>query len=259
MHMQLNRVISRAASILLLGLLFTAQSNFAVQPLVLDQQQTNYSGGGLSARTLPGYTVWQTFTAGRSGILSRIEMGFFNPISGKGELRIYEGEGTAGRLLSSSSVEVTSKGSLEPNWNSWTIRVPIHRGSRYTFEFVPDATTMPDPFGVCLPRLDNPYLGGHMGISDPSGVYPQSYDALFRTFVVPVEFLSIRSSEVEVCWDGDSGKSYLIQYRSTLTTNQWVNLSGVIKGTGKVECVQDKIPQGEPARFYRIEVVATEP
>jgi hypothetical protein len=47
----------------------------------VDQQQLVYDGG-TSARTLPGYTVWQSFTAGLTGTLAEIDMGFFNDMSG---------------------------------------------------------------------------------------------------------------------------------------------------------------------------------
>src|SRR5262249_54228646 len=73
--------------------------------VVLDQQQLTYNGG-MSARTLPGYTVWQSFTAGASGTLVEIDMGFFNSMAGDGRLRIYSGEGTTGALLQTLSVSV---------------------------------------------------------------------------------------------------------------------------------------------------------
>src|SRR5215472_6102283 len=69
----------------------------------LDQEQLLYNGG-MSARTLPGYTVWQSFTAGVSGTLTQIDMGFFNNMSGDGVLRVYVGSGTAGAVLQTLNV-----------------------------------------------------------------------------------------------------------------------------------------------------------
>src|SRR5262245_50719091 len=86
----------------------------------LDQQQLLYNGG-MSARTLPGYTVWQSFTAGLSGTLTQIDMGFFNSMSGDGVLRVYAGSGTQGPLLQTLTVPVTGITQSPPTWNSWTV------------------------------------------------------------------------------------------------------------------------------------------
>ncbi len=147
----------------------------------LDQQQLNYDGG-MSARTLPGYTVWQSFTAGISGTLTQIDMGFFNSMSGDGVLRIYSGAGTTGAVLQTLNVSVVGITQSPPTWNSWTVSVPITSGLQYTFELTPNASTLPDPYGVCLSDGD-PYVGGELGINDPSGSYGTPFDAVFRTWV----------------------------------------------------------------------------
>jgi len=41
--------------------------------VILDQEQVRYDGG-TSARTQLGYTVWQSFTAGKTGTLVQIDM-----------------------------------------------------------------------------------------------------------------------------------------------------------------------------------------
>ena len=147
----------------------------------LDQEQLVYNGG-MSARTLPGYTVWQSFTAGVSGTLTQIDMGFFNDMSGDGVLRIYAGSGTAGALLQTLTVPVIGVTQSPVTWNSWTVDVPLTAGLQYAFELTPNPSTLPDPYGVCVGAPD-PYPGGALGINDPSGTYPTEFDAVFRTWV----------------------------------------------------------------------------
>lgn len=146
---------------------------------ILDQEQPLFNSG-TSARTLPGYTVWQSFTAGHTGTLSEIDMGFFLECNGDGTLRVYSGEGTAGALLQSVAVPVIGHNQVL-TWNAWGVSVPITAGSEYTFELTPDASTLPDPYGVCT-GANNPYAGGIMGLN-PGGIANTPYDMTFRTYV----------------------------------------------------------------------------
>lgn len=148
---------------------------------VLDQEQTLYNGG-TSARTLPGYTVWQSFTAGYTGTHSQIDMGFFNDMSGDGTLRIYEGRGTHGALMQTLAVPVIGITQRDPTWNQWGVSAPVTAGVEYTFEFTPNPNTLPDPYGVCI-GTPNPYPRGVFGLNDPSGSYETDFDMVFRTYV----------------------------------------------------------------------------
>jgi hypothetical protein len=147
----------------------------------LDQQQRVYDGG-TSARTLPGYTVWQSFTPSVSGTLTEIDMGFFNEMSGSGQLQVLSGDGTAGPVLQTLTVPVLGITRPGVTWNEWTVSVPVFAGSLYTFKFTPDAATLPDPYGVAI-GAGNPYARGVMGLDDPSGSYRTDFDLVFRTFV----------------------------------------------------------------------------
>ncbi len=63
--------------------------------------------------------------------------------------------------------------------------------------------------------------------------------------------LSIRFSEVELCWPTSAGRLYQLQYRSELTTNAWVSLYGTnIVGTSSTVCFPERLTQ--PQRFYRL-------
>ena len=66
-----------------------------------------------------------------------------------------------------------------------------------------------------------------------------------------VDGLSIRSSQVELRWFATNNVLYQIQYRSTLTTNQWTDLGPPIRGDGTCRALVDDIPQGRPQRSYR--------
>lgn len=142
---------------------------------VLDQSQTIYNGG-TSARTLPGYTEWQSFTAGLTGTLSEVDMGFFagnsatygTSYNGTGTLRLFDGSGNGGTQLSSQSVAVwalSTPGSAPVCWNDWKTNIQVVAGHQYTFDFTP-VSGLPDPYGVCVGsifqgnQLIAPYKGG---------------------------------------------------------------------------------------------------
>lgn len=74
----------------------------------------------------------------------------------------------------------------------------------------------------------------------------------FNGTVIPVgPRLSIRCSQVEVCWQSDSNKTYQLQYRSSLTTNLWADLGAAIQGDGTRKCIMDSVAEGQPQRYYR--------
>ena len=75
----------------------------------------------------------------------------------------------------------------------------------------------------------------------------------FNGTVSPQEpHLSIRCSAVELCWQSASNKTYQVQYRSSLTTNQWTDLDAPVQGNGTTTCIVDTVPIGQPQRFYRV-------
>jgi hypothetical protein len=90
---------SRVLMIMLCFLCLSPQTLMA-QCETPDQSQLVYNGG-MSARNLPQYSEWQDFTAGVTGTLCQIDIGYFNPMTGTGILNIYSGSGTGGALLQS--------------------------------------------------------------------------------------------------------------------------------------------------------------
>jgi hypothetical protein len=76
----------------------------------------------------------------------------------------------------------------------------------------------------------------------------------FNTPVALQPRLSIRCSEVELCWNSVSNATYRVEYRSDLTTNTWVSLRDCLLSSGTTTCITDKILLGQPQRFYQVVV-----
>jgi len=150
---------------------------------LLDQAQLVYNGG-LSARTLSGYSHWQSFTPSISGQLMQIDIGFFTKMRGDGTLALYSGKGIKGDLLCSVPVPVVA-GERGGSWNSYSLSAVVSAGRQYTFHFIPNPLTLPDPYGVCVGAKASLYTRGTFAIVDPSGEYTLSSQSVFRTYVIP--------------------------------------------------------------------------
>jgi len=86
-----------------------------------------------------------------------------------------------------------------------------------------------------------------VSIGRPGGIM---LDAV-QVFEAP-PLVTIRTSQVEVCWNSQSNDTYQVQYRSDLTTNLWASLVDCIRSTNSTSCVNDPIVVGQPQRFYRV-------
>ncbi len=62
--------------------------------------------------------------------------------------------------------------------------------------------------------------------------------------------LSIECSQVRICWESQTNRSYQLQYQSALTTNIWTDSGVPVPGTGATDCTEQ--PISEPRRFYRV-------
>jgi len=146
--------------------------------LQLDQSQTLYDAG-TSARNLPGYAYWQSFTAGVTGTLAQIDAGFFTYINGTGYWTVWEGEGTSGTMLDSQAVNIYCNGGN--CLLSFTENIPVTAGDVYTFQ-IRGGPGMPDPYGLQV-SVNDPYANGEMAFVDPSGTYITTFDWVFNTWV----------------------------------------------------------------------------
>ena len=88
------------------------------------------------------------------------------------------------------------------------------------------------------------------------GSYDDGFDFDDMTIAVPQQVLpprlSIRLSQVELCWDTTSNEVYQLQYRSSLTTNAWLPFGSTVTGNGLRYCTNDTILIGQPQRFYQL-------
>ena len=89
-----------------------------------------------------------------------------------------------------------------------------------------------------------------LGADRPNTFTHTNLVAIPLTFDPPVS--TIRVSEVEICWPSFLGRAYQVDYRSSLTSNTWTHLGNPILGNGSTNCISDKVPPGEPRRFYRV-------
>jgi hypothetical protein len=83
-----------------------------------------------------------------------------------------------------------------------------------------------------------------------TGSYADS-DVYQFTFELPPQ-VTIRTSQVEVCWSSQSNLTYQVQYSSDLTTNLWTSLEDCIRSINSTSCIYDPIVLGQPHRFYRV-------
>ena len=163
------------------------------QSQILDQSQLQYDAGQ-SARNLPGWSIWQSFTAGITGTLSQIDQGFVNPMTGTATLNIYTGNGTGGDLLYTDGVTISGTGIF---WSSFPIASPVDitAGQMYTFEVVPtQGGGLPDPYAVQVTWDTTSYPDGE----STAGI---GFDYVFRTFVtmtVGTETIQGSSSEINI-------------------------------------------------------------
>jgi hypothetical protein len=64
--------------------------------------------------------------------------------------------------------------------------------------------------------------------------------------------IDLHVTEVTICWESEAGSLYQVEYRSPGQDNTWIKLGQPVEGTGEKTCAVDRIPSGEPQRFYRV-------
>jgi hypothetical protein len=93
--------------------------------------------------------------------------------------------------------------------------------------------------------------------ANPSGLLVAD---LSGTAQVPGLVASIRVSQVEICWNTVSNVWCQLQYRSELTSNQWVPFTADwLLGDGSTVCTNDPVLPGQPTRFYRVGITNAVP
>ncbi len=151
-------------------------------PEVFDQVQDSPGSNALGANG-PG-VLWQSFTAGRSGTLSGVEVQISKypdvPV-GTLTMQVYEGVGLSGPLLATSTVEI---GELAQGEFTRVVRlnfssVSVLVGSAYTLQFT----------GPVFVRTATVAIPGATGIS---GGNARNY--WFRTSVTPIALINAQAT-----------------------------------------------------------------
>jgi len=130
----------------------------------LDQENTYWDTLG------SGVYGWQSFTAGITGKLTRIEIYYQDNISDTLTVNIYSGEGTGGALLHSDSMSV--KSGFSWNWLYLSTPIEIFADEKYTLEVEPGISS----FGTWAYGVEDVYKGGRANLDS-------QYDFAFRTYV----------------------------------------------------------------------------
>lgn len=163
-----NTSLSAANSIFAMETLDGQSLQIHSRDTVLDQENTMGSGG------FSGFSAWQSFTAGMDGQLASIEFRRTTAAGGTilgsaAVVNLYEGEGTEGNLLATTSIPV----SVRTAWQSATFHRPISitAAMQYTVQLVGTSQLWLHFSNA------NPYAGGQ-------GSGQETRDFAFRTFMV---------------------------------------------------------------------------
>jgi hypothetical protein len=88
---------------------------------------------------------------------------------------------------------------------------------------------------------------------DPAATVGQFFEApVLRFTFEPAPAITIRTSQVEVCWDSVAGATYRVEWRADVSPANWTVLVECVRSTGETTCVQEAVIPGAPRRFYRV-------
>jgi hypothetical protein len=152
------------------GLLFHGAFNEAGAAPVLDQSQT--VGGAGAGSTLN----WQSFVAGETGLLKRVEMMVGSPLSGQTSsavLRIREGEGDGGTLLHEQSLTLED---LNATYQGFDLNADVLLSESALYSFILEVPSI--NVGFVYLNVSNAYADGRSGHSATA-------DMLFKTYMGP--------------------------------------------------------------------------
>ncbi len=110
-----------------------------------------------------------------------------------------------------------------------------------------------DVLGLTGTRLTNMASVNTIDLDLRGVMFPASNSFVridIATVPLEVQRVTIGVSQVQICWNSQSTNDYQVQYRSDLTTNEWVALGGIVAGNGTTNCVTDAVTN--PKRFYQV-------
>jgi hypothetical protein len=101
-------------------------------------------------------------------------------------------------------------------------------------------------------KFETDMSGVQLYVKNFGGPVPDFDDIQVTAAGEPLPRMAIRVSQVELCWETVSNRTYQVQYRSSLTTNEWTDLGSPVPGDDARKCVTDSVLEGAPQRFYRL-------
>jgi hypothetical protein len=184
------------------------------RPLPLDGQQY------LSVANSPDDIISQTFTTATPGtyVLSWFDAAEANP----GDISPY-----VVSVLDASLQTVAST-----NLDAWHPGVWVAHSMQVTLGS-----------GTNTLQLRGNRPGGHFGTAsmfDSVSLVPDNSDLV----------ANIHVSAVDVCWAGRTNQMYKVQFKTSLSGTNWVDLTSAMAGTG-TNCVTDGV-NGNDQRYYRV-------
>lgn len=146
----------------------------------VDQNQYDGKFNGVLPLRLDLTPIWQSFTAGKSGTLTRIDLNGYGLVGGVGDklltVRIRAGVGATGALLGTATAMVRQgQGVLIPVMFS---NISVVAGEQYTI----------DPTGVIFLVASNSDIPGASAGPNPD------YHFVFKTYVAPEATISLKAT-----------------------------------------------------------------
>ena len=172
-----------------------------------------------------GYTSeWQSFTAGGTGLLTRVGLRVKSPLgstASPGTIRIYMGEGTGGVLL--ATIPVTYQPITSSTFQDFPIAgVSVTSGLKYTIQLSAPVVTN----NWIYASAANTYPGGHAGHDLSETIPAANGDISFHTFLLPtatIDALVINNGNVSI---GTSSHAARLRISAEGSTFPALSISG---------------------------------
>jgi VCBS repeat-containing protein len=149
-----------------------------VQPVAspqLDVSQTSVTAG--FALGDASQTVYQTFTAGRTGSLTSVVFYQNGQFSGSSTIKIFAGAGLGGSLLATTTLYWVTTGDVSATFSS---PPSLQQGSVYTINMVNDNVNQFSGTGA---SNNNPYSGGYLVTTFNGWTAGSGFDMYFKTYM----------------------------------------------------------------------------